>query len=107
MKNIVNLQKKMKAIKGPWTPIYVARVNDQAVRMALYKGSYHWHSHKEDELFYVLKGQIIIQLRNQKEIKLSKGEIAAVPKSVEHCPKGEKGAFVLMFEPSTLKSKGS
>ena len=107
MKNIVNLQKKMKAIKKSWTPIDVAGVNDQVVRMALYKGSYHWHWHNEDELFYVLKGQITIQLRNQKEIKLSKGEIAVVPKSVEHCPKSEKGAFVLMFEPSVLKSRGN
>ncbi len=102
----INLEKMMKTVKKSWTPMDVASVNDQVVRMALYKGEYHWHSHKEDELFYVIKGKITIQIRNGKSIILSKGEIYVVPKGVEHCPKSEKGAYVLMFEPSNLQSKG-
>ena len=96
----------MESIKKPWTPVDVAKVNDQVVRIALFKGEYHWHAHKEDELFYVLKGAITIQIRNGKEIKLTEGEIATVPRGIEHCPKSEKGAYVLMFEPSVLKSRG-
>ena len=95
----------MKAIKKPWTPIDLARVNDQAVRMALFRGEYHWHSHKEDELFFVARGKITIEIRNGKDINLSRNEIAVVPKGVEHCTKS-KGAYVIMFEPSRLKSKG-
>src|SRR3989338_7252419 len=102
----INLQEKMKAIKKAWTPIDVAKFNDHAVRMALFKGNYHWHSHKEDELFYVLKGSMTIQTK-AKDIKLAKGEMAAVPKGMRHRTKSEKGAYVLMFEPSALKSKGS
>ncbi|KHO48250.1 MAG: mannose-6-phosphate isomerase [archaeon GW2011_AR5] len=96
----------MKAIKKAWTPIDVAKFNDQAVRMALFKGEYHWHVHKEDELFYVLKGHMTIQTK-AKDIKLAKGEMATVPKGMKHCTKSEKGAYVLMFEPSVLKSKGN
>ena len=107
MKSVVNLEEKIKVIKKPWIPIDIARVNDQVVRMALFKGKYQWHSHKEDELFYVIKGKIKILIRNGKDINLSKGEIATVPKGVEHCTESVKGAFVLMFEPLTLKSKGN
>lgn len=37
----MNLQKKIKSIKKPWTPIDIARVNNQVIRMALFKGQYH------------------------------------------------------------------
>jgi oxalate decarboxylase/phosphoglucose isomerase-like protein (cupin superfamily) len=45
--------------------VELARVNGQVVRMSLVKGEYHWHKHaNEDELFYVYKGKIAIQLKD-------------------------------------------
>src|SRR3989338_4511018 len=102
----INLQEKMKAIKKAWTPIDVAKFNDHAVRMALFKGNYYWHSHKEDELFYVLKGSIIIRVKNGNDIMLSKGEMASVSRGIKHKTESKRGAYVLMFEPAALKSKG-
>jgi len=104
---IVNLEEKIEEIEKPWSPIEVARVNDQVVRMALLEGEYHWHKHtNEDELFYVLRGSIIIQLKDQPDIKLYKGEMTVIPKGVEHCPKSLKPSYILMFEPCVLKSRG-
>ena len=61
----VNLEDSIKEIDGPWSPIEIARVNDQVVRMALLDGEFHWHKHtNEDELFYVYKGSITIQLKD-------------------------------------------
>ena len=105
---IINLEDKIKEIGGKsWSPVEVARINDQVVRMALLEGEYHWHKHKnEDELFYVIKGEIIIQLKGQADITLSKGQMAVVPKGVVHCPKSLESSYALMFEPFVLKSKG-
>jgi mannose-6-phosphate isomerase-like protein (cupin superfamily) len=105
---IINLEDKIKEIGGKsWAPVEVARINDQVVRMALLEGEYHWHKHKnEDELFYVIKGKIIIQLKDEPNITLSEGQMAVVPKGVEHCPKSLEPSYVLMFEPFVLKSKG-
>lgn len=105
---IINLADKIKEIGGkPWSPIEVARINDQVVRMALLEGEYHWHKHKnEDELFYVIKGEIVIQLKDQPDITLSEGQMAVVPKGVLHCPKSLRPSYVLMFEPFVLKSTG-
>jgi len=105
---IIDLEDKIKEIGGkPWSPVEVARVNDQVVRMALLEGEYHWHKHtSEDELFYVIRGEIVIQLKDQPNITLSEGQIAVVPKGIEHCPKSLEPSYVLMFEPSTLKPKG-
>lgn len=103
----INLENKIKEIDKPWSPIEVARVNDYVIRMALFEGEYDWHKHtNEDELFYVYKGSIVIQLKDLPDIILHEGEMAVVPKGLEHCPKALKASYVLMFEPAVLKSKG-
>jgi len=103
----INLEEKIKEIKKPWSPIEVARVNDQVIRMALLEGEFHWHKHSnEDELFYVLKGSIIIQLKDQPDINLNEGEVVVIPKGVEHCPKSPKPSYILLFEPLALDTKG-
>ena len=48
----------------------------------------------------------MIQLKDQPDIILHEGEMAVVPKGIEHCPKVLKLSYVLMFEPAVLKSKG-
>ena len=103
----VNLRERIGEISEPWSPVTLARVNDQIVRLALFEGGYHWHKHTdEDELFYVCRGNIVIQLRDQPDIQLREGEMAVIPKGVEHCPKAEEPAYVLMFEPGALRSQG-
>lgn len=103
----ISINEKIKGIDKPWSPIEIARINDYVIRMALFDGEYHWHKHtNEDELFYVYKGSIVIQLKDQPDIILHEGEMAVVPKGIEHCPKVLKLSYVLMFEPAVLKSKG-
>jgi len=93
------LADKIKQINGkPWYPVDIIRANDQIVRIALFQGEFHWHKHKFDELFYVLKGKIIIQLKDS-ELSLGEGELATIPKGIEHCPKSQEESYVIMFEP--------
>ncbi|MFX1258778.1 MAG: cupin domain-containing protein [Promethearchaeota archaeon] len=108
MKSSINLKDKIKEInEKPWHPVDVARLNDQVIRLALFKGEYHWHKHEnEDELFYVIKGKITIQLREEDNIVLNQGEMTVIPKGIMHCPKSKEDSYVLMFEPYKLQSKG-
>jgi quercetin dioxygenase-like cupin family protein len=104
---VINLEEKIKEIGKPFSPVEVARLNDQVVRMALVKGEFHWHKHtNEDELFYVYKGCITIQLKDQADITLNEGEIAVIPKGVEHCPKSVEASYNLLFEPYVLQTRG-
>ncbi|HDD59362.1 MAG TPA: cupin domain-containing protein [Euryarchaeota archaeon] len=96
-----------KRLNKPWTPLKLLNVNDHVVRMALFKGEYHWHVHRgEDELFYVLKGEVKIRVKEGEDVVLGEGEMVVVPRGVEHAPVSEEGALVLMFEPEALKSRG-
>jgi len=104
----LDLKSKMDKIKGKHClPIEVARVNDQVLRMAYVDGEFHWHKHKgQDELFFLLKGKLIIQLKDQSDIMLTEGHIAVIPKGVEHCPRSIEPSYVLLFEPLELNSHG-
>ena len=85
----------------------LARVNDQVLRLALFKGDYHWHKHEAaDELFFVFKGRMTLQLEGHPDQPLDEGEMAVVPMGVSQRPVSSEGAYVLMFEPAGLKSRG-
>ncbi len=97
----ISLKEKISEIAGrPFSPVDVVKVNGQVVRIALFRGEYHWHAHDNyDELFYVLSGELVIQVRGQQDFVLKPGELTAIPKGVEHCPRSAKDSYVLMFEP--------
>ncbi len=90
-----------------WSPIDIVRINDTIIRAAAFKGEYHWHSHEgEDEGFLVIKGSIVIDLEDR-SIELSEGQGYVVPKGVQHRPRAEERALVLLIEPAQLISTGS
>ena len=108
MISVVNLKNKMDEISGKHcSPVDVARVNDQVVRMSYVDGEFHWHKHtNQDELFYILKGKLVIQIKDHPDIILSQGQMTVIPKGVEHCPKSIEPSFVLLFEPFALQTRG-
>jgi len=108
MISAIKLKDKMDEICNKHcSPIDVARVNDQVVRMSYVDGKFHWHKHtNQDELFYILKGKLVIQLRDEPDITLSEGQMTVIPKGVEHCPKSVEPSYVLLFEPFILQTRG-
>ena len=104
---VIDLESRIADIEMPWSPIDIIYINDQVIRAASFHGEYHWHKHEnEDELFYVHRGSIKIQVKDQPDIILGDGQLCVIPKGVEHKPESDKPSVVLMFEPSTLKSTG-
>ena len=104
----INLKHKMDQISGKHcSPIEIAQINDQVIRMSYIDGEFHWHKHtNQDELFYILKGKLIIQLKDHPDIILSEGQMVTIPRGINHCPKSIEPTYVLLFEPSSLKTKG-
>ena len=70
-------------------------------------GDFIWHKHdKEDELFFVVKGSFIMELRD-KNIELNEGEFLIVPRGIEHRPVAEKEVWVMLFEPASTLNTGN
>lgn len=102
----VNAADKLTQIKNYWEPHIVAELNGQNVKLAKLKGEFIWHKHdEEDEMFYILKGELRILLRDR-EVILKTGEFIVIPKGVEHMPVAEEEVHVMLFEPATTLNTG-
>ena len=104
---ISNIDREFGEIKDYWSPRVVADVNDQCVKLAKLKGEFVWHDHEdEDEMFFVVKGRLIIRYRDRDDAVLNAGDMHVVPKGVEHNPLAEDECWVMLFEPAETKHTG-
>lgn len=102
----VNLKDKFKLIKEFWDPKNIGELNGQVVKIARIKGEFIWHTHEnEDEFFLVVKGRMLIKLRDR-DVPLEEGEFFIVPRGVKHKPVAEEEAHILMFEPQGTLNTG-
>jgi mannose-6-phosphate isomerase-like protein (cupin superfamily) len=106
MSEATNLREKLALFDGHWQPKIVAQVNDYDVRIVKVKGEFVWHKHDDtDDFFLVLKGHLTIQLRDR-DVELGEGELYVVPRGVEHCPRAEEEASILLIEPTGTANTG-
>ena len=102
----VNLAEKFSLFDEYWSPRIVGELNDSYVKLAKFKGEFMWHKHDaEDELFLVIKGHLLIKLRDR-EIHLDAGEFMIIPRGIEHLPIGDDEAHILLLEPKTTLNTG-
>ena len=81
-------------------------MNENYIKLAKGIGELDWHSHDdEDEFFLVVSGHLDIQLRDD-VISLDPGEFYVVPKGIEHCPVATEGAEILLIEPKQTLHTG-
>jgi mannose-6-phosphate isomerase-like protein (cupin superfamily) len=103
----VNLNSKLETFTEHWTPKVVGELNNQLVKIAKFKGEFVMHKHEqEDELFYVIDGQLFIELVD-KTLELNAGEFVIIPRGVEHKPYAPEEVSVMLFEPSTTLNTGN
>jgi mannose-6-phosphate isomerase-like protein (cupin superfamily) len=99
MRDKVNLAQKLSLFGEHFSPKIVARLNDHDVQVVKIMGEFVWHKHDDtDDFFLVLKGRLTIQLRDR-NVEPEPGELFVVPRGVEHCPRADEEAHVLLIEP--------
>lgn len=103
----VNLAQKFSLFNEPWSPRIAGELNDSYVKLVKLKGEFVWHHHEaEDELFWVVKGKLLIKFRDR-DLWLEEGEFAIIPKGVEHLPVAEEEVHVVLIEPKTTVNTGN
>lgn len=94
------------ALQEFWSPRVVGEVDDVYIKVAKVKDTFTWHSHAdEDELFYVLKGQMHIEMEDR-TVDLREGDMFIVPKGVRHNPSATEECHVLLIERKTTLHTG-
>ena len=103
----VNLAQKFSLFREYWSPKSAGELNDSYVKLAKLKGEFVWHHHEaEDELFLVVKGKLLIKLRDR-DIWLEEGEFVIIPQGVEHMPVAEDEVHVVLIEPKSTMNTGT
>lgn len=103
----INLTQAFQRFRDYWSPKIAGEINDSYVKLVKLKGEFIWHQHeREDELFLVVKGRLLIKLRDR-DLWLSEGEFAVVPRGVEHLPIATDEVHVMLVEPKTTVNTGA
>jgi mannose-6-phosphate isomerase-like protein (cupin superfamily) len=92
--------------KEPWWNQSLCLVNESVARLGVFLGEFHWHKHdREDELFFVLEGKLLVDLEDR-TVELGPHQGIVVPHGVMHRTRAEVRTVVLMVEPATVRPTG-
>jgi mannose-6-phosphate isomerase-like protein (cupin superfamily) len=98
MQDIASPRQIAESLTELWSPRVVGELDDSYVKVAKVQGCIGWHNHThEDELFFILKGQLRIELQAG-PVLLNEGEMFVVPKGVQHNPVAEQECLVMLIE---------
>jgi len=96
---VIDLADEAKAVTEEYRNQVLNRVNDSCLRLAVFQGKYRWHVHPtSDELFVVLEGAIVIEMRNGASIRIGPLQAATVPAGMVHRTIGVGRTVNLCFE---------
>ena len=101
----ISLAEKFGALTERWRPHVVAELNGQEVKVVRIKGEFVWHTHEVDELFWVTRGRLRIDLRAG-AVELGPNELFVVPRGMEHRPVAEEEVELVLFEPAGVVNTG-
>jgi mannose-6-phosphate isomerase-like protein (cupin superfamily) len=107
MNKVVSVLSAAAGLQEKWSPRVIAEVDDAYVKVAKVQGQLQWHSHdNEDEFFLVLKGHLRIEL-DDGTVELREGESFVVPKGTRHNPVADSECHILLIERKSTLHTGS
>ena len=91
-----------------FSPKVIGEVNDVFVKITKTRGQdVPWHAHdNEDELFYIVRGSLVMEIENEDSFELGAGELFIVPKGVKHRVYSDEDCWILLIEPKVTRHTG-
>ena len=103
---LIDIPGMIAACDQKWFNQTLCEVNDSVARLGIIHGEFHWHKHNdEDELFVVIQGRLLIDLRDQ-TVELAQHQAYMVPKGVEHRTRAPERTVILMIEKKGIQPVG-
>jgi len=104
---VVNINEKLSLFSEYWNPKIVGELNDHKVQVVKLKGEFVWHHHEnEDEIFMVIKGNLVIHFRDR-DVEVKEGEFVIVPHPIEHKPEAKEEVHIVLIEPKNTLNTGN
>jgi mannose-6-phosphate isomerase-like protein (cupin superfamily) len=94
-------------VTAQWSNQTLCAINDCVVRLGVVQGEFHWHKHdREDEFFFVVDGELLIDLDDGATISLKPKQGYAVPRGQVHRTRAPERTVMLMVEGGTVEPTG-
>lgn len=104
---VIDIGQKFGLFNEYWHPRIAGELNDGYVKLVKFKGEFVWHLHEnEDELFWVVKGTLVIKLRSG-DVTVRPGQFVIIPKGMEHMPVAAEEVHAILLEPKTTLNTGN
>ena len=85
----------------------IADYNNNEIMAVKFKGEFPFHKHNDtDDFFFVLEGEMLMDIENEEARLVKAGELFVVPKGVVHRPRAEEEVKVLLIEPKGEPNTG-
>ncbi|GFD76693.1 hypothetical protein KUL113_61130 [Tenacibaculum sp. KUL113] len=104
----INILQEAEKLKKYFSPKIISEVNNEYVKLAKIKGEdIPWHNHEnEDELFYIINGNLLMEIENQPSFTMKTGDLYVVPKGVNHRVSSSEDCLVMLIETKSTKHTG-
>lgn len=104
----ISLVEKHSQFEAPWSPKRIATVDNYDIKLAKAEGDFAWHKHdNEDEMFFISRGLLEIEIEGQDPVILGPGELCVIPKGVRHRPVAKtEEVHIMLFEKAGVTNTG-
>ena len=96
----INCQIETDKLSNFFSPKVIAELNDHFIKVLKIKGDkVPWHHHdNSDELFYVLNGELTMEIESHPAFTLKAGELYVVKKNVKHRVSSKEECKLMLIE---------
>lgn len=90
-----------------WSNQTLTRVDGNVVRLGIVQGEFHWHRHDdEDEFFFVLDGELIVDVEDRPSLTLGPHQGTTVPRGTTHRTRAPTPTVMLMSSAAAVVPTG-
>lgn len=95
---VIDVPDLVDANTDQWSNQTLTQVDGSVVRLGIVQGEFHWHHHDhQDELFFVLEGELLIDLDGGRTIALHPHQGFNVPKGTRHRTRAPQRTVMMMI----------
>ncbi len=100
-----SILKQARGLDLPFRPMEVTDIDDDHHAFIVrYSGDYIDHVHEQDELIYIMEGQVDIEMENR-VYEVRQGEAILIPAGTQHRPRCRTTALALVVERKGLQNQ--
>lgn len=104
---VIDVPSLVAASTDQWSNQTLTQVDGSVVRLGIVQGEFHWHHHDhEDEMFFVLDGELLVDLEGGGTVALQRHQGFNIPKGTRHRTRAPQRTVLLMMSAAGVVPTG-